>query len=142
MDDDLAKAKRQIAASQFRSLTTASGRAADLASNWHEARDLDFTRRYLAAIQAVTAADIRRAAATLTDERLSLTILDPLEAAGSGPHRQGRPRPARTSRSTRCRTDFSSRSSRTTGCRSSTSRPPSAADCLPRRRKPTGSTNF
>ena len=54
LDADLAKAKRQIAASQFRSLTTASGRAADLASNWHEARDLDFTRRYLAAIQAVT----------------------------------------------------------------------------------------
>ena len=80
LDDELAKAKRQIAASQFRSLTTASGRAADLASNWHEARDLDFTRRYLAAIAAVTAADIRRVAATLTDERLSLTILDPLDA--------------------------------------------------------------
>ena len=80
LEDDLAKAKRQIAASQFRSLTTASGRAADLASNWHEARDLDFTRRYLAAIHAVTAADVRRAAATLTEERLSLTILDPLEA--------------------------------------------------------------
>jgi zinc protease len=41
---------------------------------------LDFTRRYLAAIQAVTTADIRRAAATLTEERLSLTILDPLDA--------------------------------------------------------------
>ena len=80
LDDDLAKAKRQIAASQFRSLTTASGRAADLASNWHEARDLDFTRRYLAAIQAVTSADIRRVATTLTDERLTLTILDPLDA--------------------------------------------------------------
>ncbi|MEX1116016.1 MAG: pitrilysin family protein [Akkermansiaceae bacterium] len=80
LDDDLAKAKRQIAASQFRSLTTASGRAADLASNWHEARDLDFTRRYLAAIHAVTADDVRRAAATLADERLNLTILDPLDA--------------------------------------------------------------
>lgn len=80
LDDDLAKAKRQIAASQFRSLTTASGRASDLASNWHEARDLDFTRRYLAAVQSVTVEDIRRVAATLTDDRLSLTILDPLEA--------------------------------------------------------------
>ena len=80
LDEDLAKAKRQIAASQFRGLTTASGRASDLASNWHEARDLDFTRRYLAAIQAVSAEDIRRVAATLTDERLSLTILDPLDA--------------------------------------------------------------
>jgi zinc protease len=81
LNDDLAKAKRQIAASQFRGLTTASGRASDLASNWHEARDLDFTRRYLSLIQAVTADDIRRVAATLTDDRLTLTILDPLESA-------------------------------------------------------------
>jgi len=80
IDEDLTKAKRQIAASQFRSLTTASGRASDLASNWHEARDLDFTRRYLAAIHSVTADDVRRAAASLTDERLNLTIIDPLDA--------------------------------------------------------------
>jgi zinc protease len=80
LDDELAKAKRQIAASQFRGLTSASGRASDLASNWHEARDLDFTRRYLAAIQAVTAADVRRAAATLTGDRLTLPILDPQDA--------------------------------------------------------------
>jgi len=96
LDDDLAKAKRQIAASQFRSLTTASGRAADLASNWHEARDLDFTSRYLAAIQAVTTDDIRRAAAALTDERLNLTILDPLEA----------PAPARIGKTARGREEI------------------------------------
>jgi zinc protease len=96
LDDDLAKAKRQIAASQFRSLTTASGRAADLASNWHEARDLDFTRRHLAAIQAVTTDDIRRVAAMLTDERLSLTILDPLDA----------PVPARAGHATRGREEI------------------------------------
>jgi len=96
LDDDLAKAKRQTAASQFRSLTTASGRAADLASNWHEARDLDFTRRYLAAIQAVTVADIRRVAASLTDDRLSLTILDPLDA----------PPPARTAKAARIREEI------------------------------------
>ncbi len=96
LDDDLAKAKRQIAASQYRSLTTASGRAADLASNWHEARDLDFTRRYLAAIQAVTTDDIRRVAATLVDERLCLTILDPLDA----------PAPARSVKATREREEI------------------------------------
>lgn len=79
LDDDLAKAKRQIAASQFRTLTSASGRASDLASNWHEARDLDFTRHYLATIQAVTAADLRRIAAKLTPETHSLTILDPID---------------------------------------------------------------
>jgi zinc protease len=80
LDEDLAKAKRQIAASQFRSLTTASGRASDLASNWHEARDLDFTRRHVAIIQSVTVDDVRRVARLLADERLTLTILDPLEA--------------------------------------------------------------
>ncbi len=80
LDDELAKAKRQIAASQFRSLTSASGRASDLASNWHEARDLDFTRRHVAAIQSVTVEDIRRAASQLVDERLTLTVLDPLDA--------------------------------------------------------------
>ncbi len=77
LDDDLAKAKRQTAASQFRTLTTASGRASDLASNWHEARDLNFTRSHLAAINAVTAADIRRIAAKLTENRLTFTSLDP-----------------------------------------------------------------
>jgi zinc protease len=77
---DLAKAQRQIATSQFRSLLSASGRAADLASNWHEARDLDFTSRYLAAIQSVTVDDLRRVARTLTDEQLNLTILDPLDS--------------------------------------------------------------
>ncbi len=83
LEDDLAKAKRQIFTSQFRSLNTASGRASDLASNWHEARDLNFTQRYLAAIQAVTAEDIRRVARSLTDEKFCLTILDPLDAPAS-----------------------------------------------------------
>ena len=77
LDEDLAKAKRQTAASQFRTLTTASGRASDLASNWHEARDLDFTRSHLAAINTVSVADIRRVAATLTENRLTFTSLDP-----------------------------------------------------------------
>ena len=89
-DDDLTKAKRQLAASQFRSLTTASGRATDLASNWHEARDLDFTRRYLAQLDAVTAADVRRALATLEDSRETLTVLDP-EGAPSSKSRRTTP---------------------------------------------------
>lgn len=80
LDSDLEKAKRQIAASQFKSLTTASGRASDLASNWHEARDLNFTRRHVQEIQQVTVADIRRVAASLTESRQTLTILDPLDA--------------------------------------------------------------
>lgn len=81
LDDEIAKAKRQIATSQFRTLTSASGRASDLASNWHEARDLNFTRSYLAQIQAVSAADIRRICLSLTEHKLTYTSLDPLGVA-------------------------------------------------------------
>jgi len=94
---EVAKAKRQIAASQFRGLTTASGRASDLASNWHEARDLNFTRHYLQAIDAVTPADLIRAAASLTEDRLCVTILDPVDA----------PAPARQVKTRRKREEIS-----------------------------------
>ncbi|MGE9270992.1 MAG: insulinase family protein, partial [Verrucomicrobiales bacterium] len=91
-EDDLTKAKRQVAASQFRTLTTVSGKATDLASNWHEARDLDFTRRYLAQLEAVTAADIRRALSTLTESNETLTVLDPEEARPQGQPAQPAPK--------------------------------------------------
>ena len=77
LDDELAKAKRQTATSQFRTLTSASGRATDLASNWHEARDLDFTKSYLAQINTVSARDLCRVAARLSPHRLTFTSLDP-----------------------------------------------------------------
>ena len=77
LDDEIEKAKRQIATSQFRNLISASGRASDLASNWHEARDLDFTRTHLAEINAVTSADIRRVCSNLTENALTFTSLDP-----------------------------------------------------------------
>ncbi|QJE97237.1 M16 family metallopeptidase [Luteolibacter luteus] len=96
IDDELAKARRQIAASQFKTLTSASGRASDLASNWHEARDLDFTRRYLAALNATTAADVRRAVGKLTEDQLTISILDPEEApapAALKPASRHRPEP-------------------------------------------------
>lgn len=80
-DDELAKAQRQIFTSQFRSLVTASGRASDLGSNWHEARDLDFTKRFVEAVATVTPADVVRAAATLTESTRTLTVLDPEETA-------------------------------------------------------------
>ena len=95
LECDLAKAQRQIVASQFRTLTSASGRAADLAGNWHEARDLDFTRRHVATIQRVTVADVRRVAGRLDDERLTVTVLDPMEA----------PAPVRSGRAARRRED-------------------------------------
>lgn len=78
LDEELAKAKRQAAVSQFRSLSTASGRASDLASNWHEARDLNYTRSYIAASNAITATDISRVAMQLSEKNLTYTSLDPL----------------------------------------------------------------
>lgn len=77
LNEELAKAKRQIATSQFCTLTSASGRASDLASNWHEARDLDFTRSHLAAINAVSAEDISRVASRLSENSLTYTSVDP-----------------------------------------------------------------
>ena len=76
----LAKARRMVSAAQFRSLSTASGRASDLASNWHEARHLDFTRLYLQQLETVTPEDLLRVAHTyLRDDRLTITSLDPKE---------------------------------------------------------------
>jgi len=75
----LARAKRQCMVSQFRGLTTASGRAADLASNWHEARNLQFTSDFLQRLEQVTEAEIRRCLATLTDRNLTITQLNPLD---------------------------------------------------------------
>lgn len=77
---ELARAKRQAAVSQLKPLASASGRANDLASNWNETRDLDFSKRYLQSLDRVTLDDIRRVATTrLTDSKLSTVILDPLD---------------------------------------------------------------
>ena len=81
LSKEIAKATRMALVSQFRTLTTASGRASDLASNWHETRNLDFTRDYVDLLHKVSCEDLRRAAqAHLTTERLTLTSLDPEES--------------------------------------------------------------
>ncbi len=77
-EKSLSRAQRQITVSQYRSLTTASGRAADLASNWHEARDLNFTRHFLESVMSVTTADIARCLQSLTDAKLTITQLNPI----------------------------------------------------------------
>ncbi len=77
---DLAKAQRQISVSQLRSLTTASGRASDLASNWHDARDLNFTRKYLLGIRAVSVEDMRRVAKNFVPEQCLMSVLEPMES--------------------------------------------------------------
>ena len=74
----MARAFRQITSQQFKTLTTASGRASDLASNWHSARDLNYTRTAIQKLSEVTESDIRRAISTyLVDDHLTVTSLVP-----------------------------------------------------------------
>lgn len=75
---EIPKAVRMSLASQFRTLATASGRASDLASNWQETRNLDFTRHYMEQLSQVTNKDLQRVARTyLTPDKLTITSLDP-----------------------------------------------------------------
>lgn len=75
---EIHKATRMALVSQFRTLTTASGRASDLASNWHETRNLDFTRDYIHQLSQVSPDDLQRVARTyLVPSALTLTSLDP-----------------------------------------------------------------
>lgn len=74
----MARAFRQVASQQFKTLQTASGRASDLASNWHSARDLDYTRTAIQNLEAVSEADIRKVIDRyLKDHNLSVTTLVP-----------------------------------------------------------------
>jgi zinc protease len=85
----IARAVRQIASQQFKSLTTASGRASDLASNWHSARDLDYTRTAIEKLSSVSEADLRRVIMTyLTPENLSVTTLVPATAEKAAASKQ------------------------------------------------------
>ncbi len=58
----LERAKKQAYTAQLSTLTTVSGRASDLADNWFETRNLDFTRYYLEQLQHITVADLQRVA--------------------------------------------------------------------------------
>ncbi len=85
LSGEVAKATRMALVSQFRTLATASGRASDLASNWHETRNLDFTRHYVELLNAVSSDDLMRAAqAHLTTESLTITSLDPEDSVEGG----------------------------------------------------------
>lgn len=80
MNDELEKAQRMTLVSQIRTLTTASGRASDLASNWHEARNLNFTRDFLSMVSRVTVDALQRCAKTyLIPDTLTVTSLHPKE---------------------------------------------------------------
>jgi len=74
----LDKARRQIVSQQFKTLGTASGRATDLASNWHEARNLNFTRDYLVSLDHITPEDLLRVSQRyLSSAQATITSLDP-----------------------------------------------------------------
>lgn len=76
--DELAKAKKISLSHHLASLTTMRGQASDLGSNWFLTRNLNFTRDYLAAAQAVTSEDVRRVAEKyLTRDKLSVISLNP-----------------------------------------------------------------
>jgi zinc protease len=76
--DELAKTKKISLSHHLGSLTTMRGQASDLGSNWFLTRNLNFTREYLAAVQEITAEDIRRVAAKyLTSDNLTIVSLNP-----------------------------------------------------------------
>ena len=76
--EELTKAKKIILSHHLGTLTTMRGQASDLGSNWLLTRNLNFSRDYLASIQKVTLADIRRVAQHyLTSDNLTITSLDP-----------------------------------------------------------------
>jgi len=79
IDKEIQKAKRMTLSAQIKTLTSASGIATDLASNWHESRCLDFTGEYLNKINAVTISDVRRVAAKWLnpDNPMTTSIIKP-----------------------------------------------------------------
>ena len=75
---ELEKARRQFLSQQFHSLATMRGKAGDLGSNWLYARNLHFTRDFLAAAQRATPDDLARVSRTwFTDANLTVSSLNP-----------------------------------------------------------------
>src|SRR4029078_3474401 len=76
--EELAKAKKISLGHSLGSLTTMRGQASDLGSNWFVARNLNFTRDYLEAMQKVSLEDIERVARRyLVEDNLTLVSLNP-----------------------------------------------------------------
>ena len=78
-DAQLAKVKKGMLADHFNGLSTTRGRASDYGNGWLMTGNPEYGKRYLEAIEKVTAADVRRVAAEyLKPESLTVTSLDPL----------------------------------------------------------------
>ncbi len=81
---ELTKAVKQFTAGTLASRKTMQGQAQDLGGNWISAGDLNFSERYLAAVERITPADLQRAAREyLTEESRSLYVLLPNGASPS-----------------------------------------------------------
>ncbi len=76
---ELEKAKKLSLNAQLHQLTTMRGKASDLGSNWLLTGNLDFSRHYLNAIQAITVADVSRCVRSyLNESNLTISSLNPL----------------------------------------------------------------
>lgn len=75
---ELAKARKVILSNQLHQLATMRGQASDLGANWMLTGNLNFTRDFLRAVDAVTNDDIQRVVRRhLTDENLTVTSVNP-----------------------------------------------------------------
>jgi zinc protease len=82
--EELAKAKKIALSHHLSALTTMSGQASDIGSNWFLTRNLNFSRDYLDVVQKVTLDDIKRAAANyLTENNLTVISLNPKGSLGA-----------------------------------------------------------
>ncbi len=82
---ELRKAIKQFVSATLATRKTMQGQAQDLGSSWLAANDLNFSARYLAAIQRVTPARLRRVARQyLTEENRTLYALLPTGATPRG----------------------------------------------------------
>jgi zinc protease len=79
--EELQKAVKQLTAGTLAARKTMQGQAQDLGANWLSAHDLNFSARYLAAIQRVTPPDLQRVARTyITAENRTCYALLPTGA--------------------------------------------------------------
>ena len=75
---EVQKAVKQFISGTLSACKTMQGQAADLGGNWLAAGDLNFSQRYLAAVQRITPADLQRVAREyLTPENRTLYALLP-----------------------------------------------------------------
>ncbi len=78
-DAELQKARNLMLASQIEGMETMRGLASDIGSNWFYTQNIDFTREFLEAVNAVTSSDLQRVAkAYFEEQNLTITSLNPV----------------------------------------------------------------